>query len=607
MIQNKLHKLRTLMKEHDMQAYIVCTDDFHGSEYVGEYFKTRAFLSGFTGSAGTLAVLENEAALWTDGRYFLQAEKQLSGSGITLMKAGEPGVPAIGAYLQEMLPKQAAVGFDGRVTMMSFVEKLKKETEKKAIKFVGDFDLAGEIWEDRPALSREAIWELPLKYAGVARKEKLAALSEKLRETKADYLVLTSLDEIAWLLNLRGNDIACNPVFLSFLCLGRKDTLLYVQKESMGEKLRKELAGDGVECKDYQEIYGDIGRLSGHGTLLLDFKKASYSIVNSVPMGFSLVDYPSPVTSMKAIKNRTECENIKKAHVKDGVAVTKFMYWLKKNIAICSITEMDAALKLEEFRERQEGYLGPSFEPIMAYAAHGAIVHYSATEESNIPLDAKGLFLSDTGGQYMEGTTDITRTYALGEVTAEEKRDYTLVLVANLRLAAAKFLYGVRGVNLDCIARQPLWEYGLDYNHGTGHGVGYLLNVHEGPNAFRWRILPDMEQNAVFEEGMVTSDEPGVYIAGKFGVRLENLLLCQKAEKTENGQFMCFEHLTLVPFDLEAVDAAYMSDKDVELLNAYHRKVYDEISPYLTEEEREWLGRVTAPCKKYAYRTTMQE
>lgn len=607
MIQNRLHKLRTLMKEHGLQAYIVCTDDFHGSEYVGEYFKARAFLSGFTGSAGTLVVLEEEAALWTDGRYFLQAAKQLSGSGITLMKTGEPNVCTIGAYLHEKLGEQSAAGFDGRVTMMSFVEKLEKETAKKAIRFVGDFDLVGEIWQDRPTLSKEPVWELPQKYAGVARKEKLAALSGKLRETGADYLVLTSLDEIAWLLNLRGNDIACNPVFLSFLLMGKKETMLYVQKESIGEELVKRLAEDGIECKDYQDIYGDIRKLSGQGKLLLDFGKASYSIVNSVPKELTLIDYPSPVASMKAVKNRTECENIKRAHVKDGVAVTKFMYWLKKNIGTLSITEISAAEKLEEFRSSQEGYLGASFEPIMAYAAHGAIVHYSATEDSNIPLAAEGFFLSDTGGQYLEGTTDITRTYALGKLTAEEKRDYTLVLVGNLRLAAAKFLYGVRGVNLDCIARQPLWEYGLDYNHGTGHGVGYLLSVHEGPNAFRWRILPDMEQNAVFEEGMVTSDEPGVYIAGKFGVRLENLLLCKKAENAENGQFMCFEHLTLVPFDLEAVDVKYMSDKDVELLNAYHKKVYDGISPYMTEKEREWLGRVTAPCNKYAYRTTMQE
>jgi Xaa-Pro aminopeptidase len=455
-----------------------------------------------------------------------------------------------------------------------------------------DIDLIDEIWTDRPALSQEPVWQLSEQYAGVSCQDKLALVRDKLKEAEADIFVLTTLDDIAWLLNLRGNDVACNPVFLSYMIIEENRAVLYAQPEAFSEEIRNHLAGAHVELKDYQSIYGDL-KFSEDKVVLLDCAKVNYMVRQSIPAKVQIIDKTSPVTLLKAVKNETECNHIREAHIKDGVAVTKFMYWLKHTIGNEAITEISAAHKLEELRKEQEDYIGPSFEPIMAYGAHGAIVHYSATEESNAVLEPKGLLLSDTGGQYMEGTTDITRTYALGELTEEEKRDYTLVLKGNLRLAAAKFMYGVCGQNLDYLAREALWEYGLDYNHGTGHGVGYLLNVHEGPNAFRWKIRSDIQDNAVLEEGMVTSDEPGVYIRDSFGIRLENLILCQQAEKTEYGQFMCFETLTMVPFDLDAIDIRYMNDKDIALLNAYHRKVYATIAPYLTPKEQIWLKEAT--------------
>ena len=595
MIQKRLEALRKLMKRENVQAYIVCTDDFHGSEYVGEFFKARAFLSGFTGSAGTLVVLEKEAALWTDGRYFLQAGQQLAGSTITLMKTGQEGVPEIEEYLKEKLGEGDGIGFDGRTVTAAFVEKITKPLTDKKIRIVWDKDLAGEVWEERPALSKEPVWELNLKYAGESRADKLKRVREKIAEAEAELFVLTSLDDIAWLLNLRGNDVACNPVFLSYMIIEKDRAVLYAQKEAFSDELCGRLAEDGVSFQEYDRIYEDLKKLEKGKSILLDADKVNYKIRMCIGIEQKVIEQMSPVFLLKSVKNATECEGVKQAHIKDGVAVTRFMYWLKSAIGTETITEISAAEKLESFRKEQEGYMGPSFEPIMAYGAHGAIVHYSATEESNIECKPEGLFLSDTGGQYPQGTTDITRTYALGELTEEEKRDYTLVMLGNLRLAAVKFLHGTRGVNLDFVAREPLWEYGLDYNHGTGHGVGFFLNVHEGPNAFRIKLMKRDEENAVFEAGMVTSDEPGIYITDKFGVRLENLILCKESETTEYGKFLCFETLTMVPFDLDAVDTRYMNERDIRLLNEYHAKVYETISPYLPEEEKRWLKEATRP------------
>lgn len=598
MITTRLEQLRQLMRENQIQAYIVCTDDFHGSEYVGDYFKMRQFLSGFTGSAGTLVVLQKEAALWTDGRYFLQAAAQLEGSSITLMKAGQPGVPEIGEYLYEKLPEHAVIGFDGRTITAAFAHTIEASVEEKQITFSWDTDFGDTVWTTRPSLSKEPVWELDTRYTGMSREQKLEKVRTKMTELGADLFVLTSLDDIAWLLNLRGNDVHCNPVFLSYMLIGKKDAVLFVDKTILNADIQDKLKRSHVTLMPYDALYSELKNIASDQTVLLDTAKANYMVTMCIPETVTILDEQSPVTLMKAIKTKEECEHTKQAHIKDGVAVTKFMYWLKLNIGKTEITEMSAAGKLEEFRSSCSSYLGASFDPIMAYGPHGAIVHYSATEESDAVLKPSSFLLADTGGQYYEGTTDITRTFALGTATPEEKKAYTLVLMGHLNLRATRFLYGIRGMNLDSIAREPLWRYGMDYNHGTGHGVGYLLNVHEGPNSIRWQNPGGIVTSAVLEEGMITSNEPGVYLTGKFGVRLENLILCKKAEQNEFGQFMCFENLTMVPFDLDAIDTSYMSNREIELLNEYHETVYQSISPYFEGAEKEWLRNATQAISK---------
>ncbi|MDO5540855.1 MAG: aminopeptidase P family protein [Eubacteriales bacterium] len=596
-VVEKLEALRSLMNEKNMAAYIVPADDFHGSEYVGDYFKAREYMSGFTGSAGTLVVLPDRACLWTDGRYFLQADAQLQGSTIELMKAGQPGVPEIADFLADSLKENDCIGFDGRTVTSHFVQELSKKTDVKKISFSGEEDLVGMIWKERPQMSMEPVWELDVKYAGMTREEKLASLRERMKEEKADVIILAALDEIAWLLNLRGNDVKCTPVFLAYMVIDQNRAVLCAHEEILSEDIRKKLSDAGIEVMPYEGAAQILKELSEGKTILADGDKVNYQLVKSIPENVAQKDIQSPVMLMKAVKNPREMENIRNAHIKDGVAVTRFIYWLKNNAGKEKITEISAAEKLEAFRAQQEGFIGPSFQSIIGYGAHGAIIHYAATEETNVQIEEKSFCLADTGGHYLEGTTDVTRTIVMGELTDEERKMYTLVLRGHLNLGAAKFVYGVCGPNLDSIAREPLWEYGLDYNHGTGHGVGHILSVHEGPQRFHWNANP-AAKSAALEEGMVISDEPGVYLAGKFGIRHENLVLCRKGEKNEYGQFMYFEELTMVPFDTEAIDVSLITEKELAHLNAYHQKVYYAISPYLEGEELEWLKKVTRPLTK---------
>ena len=591
-VVERLGALRALMKEKNIQAYIICTDDFHGSEYVGDYFKARAFMSGFTGSAGTLVVLPDEAGLWTDGRYFLQGAAQLEGSTITLMKMGEEGVPTIAEFLADKLEDGSNIGFDGRTVTDAFMGRITESIKGRNMSYVCGEDLVDKVWTDRPALSKEPVWELSVEYTGMSREEKLAKIRESMKKEGADLLVLTALDDIAWLLNLRGNDVAYNPVFLSYMTMTADSAVLYLEESILNADIKGRLAADGIELRRYNDIYSDLKKVDRNAVVLVDKATANFLIVHSLPDTANVRAEQSPVVLPKAVKTVAERENEKKAHVKDGMAVTHFIYWLKKNVGRLDISEMSAAVQLDEFRKKQPGYLGESFNPIMGYGSHGAIVHYSATEETDAKLEPRSFLLADTGGHYYEGTTDITRTIALGELTDEEKKVFTLVLKGHLNLAAAKFLYGARGENLDYIAREPLWRNGMDYNHGTGHGVGYLLNVHERPNGIRTKIAPG-GPSAVLEEGMITSDEPGMYITGKFGIRHENLVLCVKREKTEYGQFMGFEPLTMVPFDLDAVDVSCMTAEEKERLNAYHAKVFAAISPDFEGEELEWLKNAT--------------
>ncbi|MCD7765812.1 MAG: aminopeptidase P family protein, partial [Lachnospiraceae bacterium] len=457
----------------------------------------------------------------------------------------------------------------------------------------GRLDLVGDIWKDRPELSCEPVMELEEKWTGESRASKLARIRSFMREQGADYFLLASLDDIAWLLNIRGGDIACCPVVLSYLVMTDDAALLFANEKAFPPAVKKALEADGVGLRPYDAVYAFVSELPAGKTILLCRDKVNSRLTASVPDGVSVLDRENPTLRLKAVKNQTEVKNERIAHIKDGVALTRFIYWLKKNVGKLPMTELSAEEKLYSLRSEQEHFMGNSFEPIISYGAHAAIVHYSAAPGTDIPIEPHGLLLADTGGHYLEGTTDVTRTIAMGPLTDEEKRIFTAVLCGHLNLAAAKFKFGTTGLGLDYLARAPLWEMGKDFNHGTGHGVGYFLNVHEGPNGFHFRSTPSRRADTVFEEGMITSDEPGYYEEGKFGVRHENLIVCVKDQETEYGTFLRFEHLTMVPFDIDAIVPEKMTEREHALLNAYHAQVFETISPYLNEEERAWLEEAT--------------
>lgn len=592
MIQERIAALRRLMEERKLDAYLVPTADFHDSEYVGGYFKCRSFLTGFTGSAGTAIITQREARLWTDGRYFVQAASQLKGTEVILMRMGKEGVATQEEYLEEVMPEGGSLGFDGRVVNAQLGRELLALLEDKHVRISWQEDLVGAIWKDRPGLSAEPVWRLEAKYAGKAASDKIADLREAMKKEKAKIHILTTLDDIAWLLNLRGNDVKCNPVFLSFALITMERFYLFLNEEILDEAVRGYLKELGVEVGPYDGIYEAVSRLRDQ-KVLLETAKANYGIVSSLDASNRIIDQMNPTSLFKAMKNPVEVENMKEAHRKDGAAMVKFIYWLKNNIDKTEITELSAEHLLDGLRSQQEGNLGLSFHTISAYGANAAMCHYSASPETDTRLEPRGLYLVDSGGNYYEGTTDVTRTIALGTLTQTEREHFTLTVISMLRLGAVKFLYGCRGLTLDYAAREPLWSRGLNYDHGTGHGVGYLLNVHERPNGIRWRMVPERQDSCVLEAGMITSDEPGVYIEGSHGVRTENLMVCKKAEKNEFGQFMEFEFLTCVPIDLEALDRYLMSERDVALLNAYHGWVFEAVSPYLTEAEAGWLKENT--------------
>ena len=590
-VNERITALRERMKEKKIDAYLVPTDDFHASEYVGEYFKCRKYITGFTGSAGTAVIMQDMAGLWTDGRYFIQAAAQLEGTGVDLFKMGEPGVPTIHQFLEEKLGEGMCLGFDGRTISAKEAAELSEALGKKGASLSVDYDLVGEVWEDRPALSCEPVMELDVKWAGESRADKCAKIRKAMEEKGADAFVLTSLDDIAWLLNIRGGDVHCCPVVLSYLVMTQKEIKLFANEKAFPAEVLDALAKDGVTLLPYDSIYEYVKTFAKDMKVLLCKQKANSRLVSNIPAEVEILDEENLTLLPKAIKNPVEVENERIAHIRDGVALTKFIYWLKKNVGKIPMTELSAEEKLYSFRAQQENFIDNSFDPIISYGVHAAINHYSATPETDIPIEPRSFLLADTGGNYYEGTTDTTRTIVMGPVTDEQKKFFTAVLRGMLNLGNAKFRYGCTGVNLDYLARGPLWELGQDFNHGTGHGVGYLLNVHEGPNSFRWKVVPG--NNAVLEEGMITSDEPGYYVEDGYGIRHENMIVCKKAEKTQFGQFMCFEFLTMVPFDLDAVVPEQMTAHERELLNNYHAQVYEKISPYLDEDEKAWLKEAT--------------
>lgn len=569
-MKEELLVLRREMGKRGIDAYLVPTTDFHGSEYVNDYFKCRKYVSGFTGSAGTLLVTNDFAGLWTDGRYFLQAEKQLAGSGISLMKINQPGVLSIREYLAENLKPESVVAFDGRVVDADFGKSL--ETDYN-IKF--DLDLVGEIWKERPALHGNEIYELPLEAVGETAESKLKRLRLAMEEKGADYHIITGLEEIAWLYNLRGSDVSHTPVFFAFSIISRDEDRLYTLYP-----IAKVL--EGRESLPYFQFFEDIKGLK-KGSLLLDTKKASYTLVKSLPEDVEIISDVDPVEAMKAVKNQTELRCTQNAHIKDGTAMVQFIFWLKSNVGKTAISEISAADKLETLRRQQTGCFDLSFDTISGYMENGAIVHYAPTPDTDRQLRPEGLLLVDSGGQYEDGTTDITRTIALGPLTDEMRENYTIVLKSNLELSMAVFEKGTAGSQLDQIARNPLRAKGLDFNHGTGHGVGHILSVHEGPNRISptggdWPILP----------GMITTDEPGVYKEGAYGIRLENELVC-----VEKDGSLAFEPITLCPFDRDAILPEMLSEEERKYLNAYHKKVYRVLESRLETEVRSWLREQT--------------
>ena len=592
-MNQKLEQLRKEMKERNISVYVIPTSDFHESEYVGDYFKARKYMTGFTGSAGTAVVSLTEAGMWTDGRYFIQAENQLKDSGFELYRMGEEGVEEISSFIRRVLAEGSKLGFDGRVMNTRTGLEFQQIAKDKGATLHTTEDLVDIIWKDRPALSQEPAFVLEECYAGESVKSKLQRVRAEMEEKKATVHVISSLYDIAWLLNIRGNDIHCVPVILSFLIVQKDTCLLFANCNAIDAQVRAHLEANNIEIRPYEEIYHYLTTLRLDEVVWFTKNVSNFSLYQSISEENKIIDLATPCIKMKSIKNETELKNIELAHIKDGVAVTKFMYWLKNAIGKETITEISAQKYLETCREQQEHYMGPSFDTISAYGPNAAMMHYSASEESNATLKTCGMLLVDSGGHYLEGSTDITRTFALGDLTEEEKKDFTSVARGMLNLSAARFLYGCTGINLDILARGPMWNRNIDYKCGTGHGIGYMLNVHEGPNGFRWKVVPERNDSAILEEGNVTTDEPGIYLEGKYGIRLENELVCRKGEKNEYGQFMYFQTVTMAPIDLDGIDPDEMTKTEKGILNQYHKMVYEAISPYLDEKEVLWLRQYT--------------
>ena len=592
-VKERVAKLRELMEKNGIDVYMVPTADFHNSEYVGEHFKSRAFMSGFTGSAGTLVVTKDFAGLWTDGRYFLQGEQQLKGTGIELQKMREPGVPTIAEFIVANTPENGVLGFDGRVVTFGEGKDLATRLKRKNATVKYEVDLVDEIWEDRPPLSEAPAFYLNLERAGESVASKLERVRREMAECGANIHVITTLDDIGWLLNIRGMDVDFFPLLLSYAVVYEDKVDLYVDERKLSEKIKKHLAEDNVNIKPYNDVYEDVKKFSGNDVVLVDPGCLNYAVFNNIPKEITLVEKRNPTVLMKAVKNEVELQHTIRAHVKDGVAHTKFIYWLKQLVKQGiseQEDELSASDKLVEFRKEQGGFICPSFAPICGHAENGAIVHYSSTEETSIPLRPGTFFLTDTGGHYEEGSTDITRTTAMGEISDRLKEDYTKVLQCHLRLSRLKFMEGICGANVDLFARAPLWYGYENFNHGTGHGVGYLGNIHEGPQGIHWGISRSAEP---FKHGMTMTNEPGLYISGSHGIRLENELIIRNSVKNEYGQFMEFEVMTFVPWDLEAVKVEMLTSEDIYELNKYHKKVFEVLSPYFEGEELEWLKEAT--------------
>ena len=591
-VRERLEALRQEMKKRNIGAYLVTMADFHHSEYVGDYFMEVRYISGFTGTNATVVVTEKEAGLWTDGRYFIQANKELEGTTVKLYKMAVEGEPTVNEFLEEKLPEGMNIGFDGRCIMESQARELERIASAKNGKLSGSEDLIDLFWEDRPAMAKSEIWELKKEFSGVTVEEKLTWLRGEMKKQSAQGHILSSLCDIAWVLNMRADDIPSVPVFLSFLYVTDQACTLYVQEDALKAETRDYLEENHIAIRPYDSVYEDMAKVS-EKNILFDPNETSMRMVRSLPEGVHFAEDANPSTYQKAIKNPVEIENIKKAELKDSVALTKFIYWVKNNYDKQEITELSASDKLTSLRQEQEGYIRDSFEPLQAFGEHAAMMHYSPSPETDVVLKEGEMLLSDTGGGYYEGSTDITRTTVLGHIGPQMKKYYTAVFRAMQHLSAANFLYGNHGWSLDVLCRQPVWDLNKDFQCGTGHGFGYLGSIHEPPTGFRWYIVPSKNEHHQFEEGMCVTIEPGIYEEGDFGIRIENNVVTVKGEKNKYGQFMHFETMTFVPIDLDAIDPEELTRSEREWLNDYHRQCYEKLSPFMTEEENAWLKEYT--------------
>ncbi|MBE6051539.1 MAG: aminopeptidase P family protein [Clostridium sp.] len=588
---NKLEKLRNLMKKYKFDYYIIPSADPHQSEYVPDAYKGRAYISGFTGSAGTLLIGMDEAFLWTDGRYFIQAEHQLEDSGIKLMKMRTEGYPSLEEWIECNIKKDEVLAFDGKVISKNEFLMYKNIASKNNFSIDMNIDILDEVWEDRPEVPRDPIFIHDIKFAGKSTEEKLSEVRKEMEVLGGENYIITSLDDIAWLFNIRGNDISYNPVCMSYALVNKNNAVLYISFDKVANEVKLALEDAGVELREYSEIFKDVKKLKE--SVIIDGTKVSAKIFSLIDKGVKVIDYLNITTTLKAIKNKVEIASIEKSQIRDGVAMVKFTKWLKENIGKIEISEISASDKLEEFRAKGENFKGLSFNTIAGYKSNAAMMHYSATKESDRVLKNEGMLLIDSGAQYLDGTTDITRTFVLGKLTDEEKRDFTLVLKGHINLAATIFLKGSTGINLDSIARRPLWAYGIDYKCGTGHGVGFYLNVHEGPHGIRPK-----GNNIELKPGMIVTNEPGVYKEGKHGIRTENIMVVEKlSSDKEMGEFYKFRTVTYAPIDLDGIDSSLLNDEEKAWLNSYHKEVYEKISPYLNKEEREFLRNVTKEIK----------
>lgn len=588
-IRERVALLRTFMQEKEIRAFIVPSTDPHSGEYVPEFWESRKWISGFTGSAGTAVITDETGGLWTDSRYFLQAASQLEDTGIMLFKDRLPETPSIAEWLGSVLSPGDKVGIDGWVNTTAEAENLQKQLQAYGLQLVSTEDPFQRIWKDRPSLPLNPPFILPLSYAGKNCTEKIAEIREQIFLNHADAILLSALDEIAWTLNLRGSDVHCNPVFVSYLFITDTTTTLYILPEKITPEIKQYLNDNQIEVKPYQAIEADLHHYTGKGIQLTP--GTNYALYQAASHN-QIIRHESPVLYMKAIKNETEIQGFHHAMIKDGIAMVKFLFWLKNTVKNSQETELSIDRKLYNLRAEQKDFKGISFDTIAGYQAHGAIVHYEATEETNATLHPEGLLLLDSGAQYLDGTTDITRTIVLGPVTKEQKTDFTLVLKGFIELSMAEFPYGTCGTQLDVLARQFMWKFGINYGHGTGHGVGHFLNVHEGPHQFRMNHMP-----ALLLPGMTVTNEPGIYKAGKHGVRTENTMLIVKSKETEFGAFYKFEPLTLCPIDKEAILPEMLSYEEKQWLNNYHSLVYDRLNASLNTDEQAWLKEATSPIE----------